>query len=179
MSPVSRRRAPAALALALLLAGCAPSSGPGESCGRAGAADDGPPTRIAIAHDDYKAEYVGRTAEGHQFFLTRPFEYGHDGREFVALYVFDAAGRLLSTEIDAFRPGDEGADRAHADRLDGLGEVRYGRIEVVPFAVERFGTTFGLVASPPEGEDGMWWVTAEPGDYRAFAAPWDCGWYDT
>ncbi|GAA0817007.1 hypothetical protein [Spirilliplanes yamanashiensis] len=178
MSLVSRRRAPAALVLALLLAGCAPDAAH-ESCGRAGAADFGPPIRFAIAHDDYKARHVGRTAEGHQFFLTRPFEIGDGGREFVALYVFDAAGRLLSTEIDAFGPGDDGADRAHADRLAGLGAVRYGRIEVAPFGVRRFGTTFGLVARPPAGADDTWWVTAEPGDYMAFPAPWDCGWYDT
>lgn len=50
----------------------------------------GQPALIAINHDGYHAEQVGRTPDGRQFFLTTPFEPG--GREFVALYLFDAAG---------------------------------------------------------------------------------------
>jgi hypothetical protein len=66
---------------------------------------DGRPIRIAIDHDDYRAEHVGHTADGRQFFLTTPFEpgtHGNDGQEFVALYLFDAAGRFQEARIDQF-----------------------------------------------------------------------------
>ncbi|MFG3702225.1 hypothetical protein ACGF5C_30685 [Micromonospora sp. NPDC047620] len=148
---------------------------------------DGPPRRLAINHDDYHAEHVGRTADGRQFFLTTPFEpaiRGEDGgQEFVALYLFDADGRFLEARIDAFGPRvrmDRTARRAAYDaRLEELGEVTFTRIEVEPFAVNRFGTTFGLVPREPEDDDDVWWVTLEPGDYMAFTEPWDSGEYDT
>ncbi|MDR7275263.1 hypothetical protein [Catenuloplanes atrovinosus] len=144
---------------------------------------DGRPSRIAIEPDDHHAEHVGRTADGRQFFLTTPFE--PEGEEFIALYLFDAGGRLLEAKIDSFGHRDtldEAAHEAAYDaRLAELGEVTIARIEVEPFAVDRFGTTFGLVAWPPEeeDEDDEWWVIAEPGDYMAFSAPWDSGEYDT
>lgn len=147
----------------------------------------GPPSRLAIDHDDYHAEHVGRTADGRQFFLTTPFEPAiraeEDGQEFVALYLFDADGRFLEARIDAFGPRarmDRAARRAAYDaRLKELGEVTFTRIEVEPFAINRFGTTFGLIPREPEEEDDAWWVTLEPGDYMAFTDPWDSGEYDT
>ena len=33
----------------------------------------GPPKTVTIRPDDYHAEYVGRTADDRQFFLTTPF----------------------------------------------------------------------------------------------------------
>jgi hypothetical protein len=70
---------------------------------------DGPPDIIAINHDDYHAEHIGRTADGRQFLLTTPFVpaiHGCEGSgsEFVALYLFDAAGKLLEARINAFGP---------------------------------------------------------------------------
>ncbi|MEV5763990.1 hypothetical protein AB0L34_05365 [Micromonospora sp. NPDC052213] len=147
----------------------------------------GPPRCLAIDHDDYHAEYVGRTADGRQFFLTTPFEPAirgdDDGQEFVALYLFDSEGRFLEARIDAFGPRarmDRMARRAACDaRLKELGEVTFTRIEVEPFAIDRFGTTFGLILREPEDDDDTWWVTVEPGDYMAFTEPWDSGEYDT
>ncbi len=146
----------------------------------------GPPSRIAIDHDDYYAEHVGRTADGRQFFLTTPFEPGHhgedDGQEFVALYLFDPDGKFLEARIDAFGPrarmDRETRRAAYLGRLAELGKVTFTRIEIEPFALDRFGTTFGLVPRAPEGDDDTWWVTVEPGDYMAFSEPWD-GVYDT
>jgi hypothetical protein len=60
-----------------------------------------------------------------------------------------------------------------------LGEVSYDRIEVHPFEVERFGTTFGLVLREPEDEDDVWAVEVQPGNYMAFFEPFDSGDYDT
>lgn len=150
---------------------------------------DGPPDLVAIDSDDYYAEYVGRTADGRQFFLTTPFEPASDvgasdGGDFVALYLFDAAGKLIEAKIDAFGPratvdGDE-LRRTHQQRLEELGDdVTFGRIEVAPFSVERFGTTFGLVPRPPDDEDDVWAVEVQPGNYMAFFEPWDSGEYDT
>ena len=44
-----------------------------------------------------------------------------------------------------------------------LGDVTFERIEVVPFALERFGTTFGLVHREPEDEDDPRAVKVQPG----------------
>ena len=147
---------------------------------------EGPPDLIAINHDDYHAEHVGRTADGRQFFLTTPFEpaIGADeGGEFVALYLFDAAGTLLEARIGEFGPrttlNQEEHRRVYRQRLQELGDVTYGRIEVAPFAVERFGTTFGLVLREPEDEEDAWAVEARPGNDMAFFEPWDGGDYDT
>lgn len=141
------------------------------------------PELIAIDHDDYHAEHVGRTADGRQFFLTTPFEPGGD--EFVALFLFDAAGRLLDAQIDNFGPRetmDQAARRATRDaRLAELGDVSYERIEVAPFSVDRFGTQFGLIASQTDEDDGEspWIVELLPGNFMAFWEPWDSGDYDT
>jgi hypothetical protein len=146
----------------------------------------GPPDLIAINQDDYHAEHVGRTADGRQFFLTTPFEpaiRGRDGNEFVALYLFDAAGKFLEARIDEFGPRatlDHERRRQVRDRLlMELGDISFERIEVAPFALERFGTTFGLVLREPENEEDEWAVEVQPGNYMAFFAPWDSGDYDT
>lgn len=149
---------------------------------------DGAPERIAIDPDDHHARYVGRATDGRRFFLTNPFEPASrvgalDGGEFVALYLFDAHGSLVEARIDALGPRatlDEDAARSpFRRRLEELGEVSFERIEVAPFAVERFGTTFGLIPREPEDEDDEWVVEAQPGDYMAFYEPWDSGDYDT
>jgi len=145
-----------------------------------------PPHLVAIEHDDYHAEHVGRTADGRQFFLTNPFEPAigaRDGCEFVALYIFDSKGELLEARIDSFGPrhsvDDEARRSLYEKRLLELGEVSFERIEVAPFALEKFGSTFGLVLRHPEDEDDPWAVEVQPGNYMAFFEPWDSGDYDT
>jgi hypothetical protein len=146
-----------------------------------------PPDVIAIDYDDYHASHVGHTRDGYQFFLTTPFVPSLDdttlGREFVALFLFDADGMLVEARIDDLGPR-EALDEQHTQevfeqRLRELGEVEYGRIMVRPFQIERFGTVFGLVAHAPRRKGDDWWVTLEPGDYMAFHEPWDSGIYDT
>ena len=148
--------------------------------------EDGPPDVIAINHDDYHAKHVGRTADGRQFILTTPFEPARDGvagGEFVALYVFDANGKLLDAKIDGFGPratlDDHKRRQVYERLLQELGDVTFDRIEISPFAIERFGTTFGLVLREPEEEDDVWAVEMQPGNYMAFFEPWDSGDYDT
>lgn len=147
---------------------------------------DGPPKRIAIEHDDYHAAYVGTTRDSRQFFLTAPFvpAIGTDaGREFIALYLFDKSGTLIDSKIEDLGCRnliDHDNDVSLRDEwLRQLGEVRFGRIEVAPFAIERFGVTFGLIVSEPDDECDEWVVELQPGNYMAFFAPWDSGEYDT
>jgi hypothetical protein len=146
----------------------------------------GPPDIIALDHDDYHACHVGRLADGRQFFLTFPFIPAlddHPGREFIALYLFDSAGCLQDARIEDLGTRaalDEGRARGRVQALLAeLGQVEHCRIEVAPFQIERFGTSFGLVARPPEDEDDGWWVELQPGNYMAFHEPWDSGEYDT
>jgi hypothetical protein len=146
---------------------------------------DARPTLIAINHDEYAARYAGRTADRRQFFLTTPFvpAMGSEGEEFVALYLFDAQGGLIEAQIDTFGARssiDMDARSTLIDaRLASLGDITFDRIAVAPFAVERFGTQFGLIPREPEDEDDEWAVEAQPGDYMAFFEPWDSGEYDT
>ena len=145
-----------------------------------------PPSLIAINHDQYHAEHVGRTPDGRQFFLTTPFEPaigGKPGCEFVALFLFDRHGRFLEAKIEGFGPRasrDDATRREfYENSLRELGAVTFERIEVQPFEVERFGTTFGLVPRLSEEEEDDWWVELLPGNYMAFHEPWNSGEYDT
>lgn len=147
-----------------------------------------PPTLIAIEHDDYHAQHVGRTADGRQFFVTTPFlpaMTGKAGREFLAVYLFDPQGSLVEARIDDLGEREPLDDTRSTEllerRLAELGPVEYGRIEVKPFQLERFGTTFGLVPRPPdeEADEEGWSVEAQPGNYMSFYEPWDSGEYDT
>jgi hypothetical protein len=145
-----------------------------------------PPTLIAIDHDDYDASRVGRTRDGAQFFVTTPFipaRGNQVGREFLAVYLFDSDGKLLEARIDDLGPRAEvDPDKTRVlveQRMAEIGPLEYGRIVVQPFAIERFGTTFGLVPRPPEDEGDSWWVEVQPGNYMAFHEPWDSGEYDT
>lgn len=147
------------------------------------------PNLIAIEHDDYHASHIGTLADGRQFFLTMPFvpaTGGNAGREFVALYLFDKRGRFLEARIDDLGTRAElDAERARSlfeqrvTDLTELGPLEYGRIEVQPFEVERFGTKFGLIPRPPEEDGDEWAVEIQPGNYMAFFEPWDSGDYDT
>ncbi len=141
----------------------------------------GPPKLVALGHDDYHAEYVGRTRDGRQFFLTTPF-VPHE-REFLALYVFDKSGRLQSATIDDLGPRetlDEPARLARRDALlASLGKVKYQRIRVAPFHIEIFGVEFGFITQPPEEPDEDWSVIVEPGNVMCFWLPWTSGVYDT
>lgn len=144
------------------------------------------PDRIAIDPDHYHAKHVGWTTDARQFFLTTPFvpkNGGSPGREFVALYVFNTDGKLLSAEIDDLGPREE-VDTSRVQslikqRLASLGTASSGRIYVQPFSVERFGTEFGLISREPESPDEPSAVEAQPGNYMAFFEPWDSGEYET
>lgn len=144
-----------------------------------------PPSLIALDPDDYHAVHVGHLVDGRQAFVTTPFvpELGDEkGREFIAAYLFDSQGALVEARVDDLgtRPSVDEAEARQtlARRLAELGPLRPSRIHMRPFAVERFGVTFGLVARPSD-EGGDWWVEVLPGNYMAFHEPWESGEYDT
>lgn len=129
---------------------------------------------------------IGWTQDNRQFFLTTPFvsaSQGTLGNEFIALFLFDAQGALMEARIDELGPReslDKEKSRAlYNQRLQELGSVRFDRIEVAPFSVERFGTHFGLIPQPPDEFSDQWTVILEPGNCMAFFEPWDSGEYDT
>ena len=132
-----------------------------------------------------RTRHAGQTRPA-QFFLTTPFIPGHGshtGEEFVARYLFDQDGRLTDSKIDSLGPRETMDHRARRDlrdlRLREVGPVVFDRIEIALFAIDRSGVSFGLIVREPEDGDDPWAVTAEPGDYMAFFAPWDSGDYDT
>ena len=96
-----------------------------------------PPQLVAINHDDYHAEHIGRTSDGRQFFLTTPFVARKS--EYVALFLFHQDGNLIEAKIDDFGPRETMDKELHRkcceQRLSELGEVTFERIEIKPFAV--------------------------------------------
>ena len=154
------------------------------------------PETICILHDDYHAKHIGRTPDGRQFFLTSAFEPAmgeSPGREFVALFLFDNDGALIEDRIDDLGtrqelgldgrlPGNKATasviDDAIKRRLGELGTVTFGDIEIRPFGIDRFGTTFGFLPIEPEEDGEEWCVEFHPGNFMAFYPPWD-GEYDT
>jgi hypothetical protein len=98
-------------------------------------------------------------------------------------FSLNSNGRFSEARIDDLGPrpawNREESHRLLDRRMAELGPVNYGRIEVQPFAIERFGTTFGLVPRAPEANGGSWWVVLRPGNYMAFHEPWGSGGYDT
>jgi hypothetical protein len=156
-----------------------------RSVGPGGNVSDAPRI-IAVDNDEYHAEFVGRTADGRQFFLTTPFVpalNGTSGAEYLALYTFDDDGSLLDAQIHDFGPratlDHEEHVRLRDEWLRDLGDIDFQRIEVQPFEVQRFGESFGLVVRPPEEDGDVWAVEAQPGNFMAFFEPWDSGEYDT
>ncbi len=144
------------------------------------------PLLITINPDEYHAEHVGRTADGRQFFLTAPFVAGtreQVGREFAALYIFDAAGTFLESYIEELGlccQIEVGKELNYpAKFLILLGKIFIQPVQIKPFNVEKFGITFGLLLRPGETEEDPCCAEVEPGNYMAFIEPFDSGHYVT
>ncbi len=143
-----------------------------------------PPSKIRIAHDEFHASHVGRTATGDQFFATSPFVPAMKelGREFLAVYLFHPDGRFKEAIIDDLGTraamDTDAAKQLFERRVNELGHVEFCDIEIAPFRIDRYGVEFGLIPRPPEDEGDDWWVILEPGNYMAFTEPFD-GEYDT
>ncbi|CAN5880029.1 hypothetical protein BH11VER1_BH11VER1_20840 [soil metagenome] len=145
------------------------------------------PNSICICHDEEYANLIGRTNDRKQFFITQPFiPYGKD---FVARYVFDEEGRFHDAKIydlglrtSGEPPGNplfenQGAKALQQELLDELGAIQFCDIFIQPFSYELHGINFGLVANILGDGSEDWRVTAEPGNYMEFYAPWDGEYY--
>jgi len=141
-----------------------------------------PPRFVRINHDDHHAQYVGKVADGSQFFLTHPFAPslgGKPGGSYIALYIFDEFGILTEARIEQLcEVTQTQVDAMTQSWLSSLGKHRFANISVAPFRVDKFGREFGMIFAPEDEEELGSWVTVQPGDYMAFFPPWD-GDYDT
>jgi len=136
--------------------------------------------------EDYHTHYIGKVADGRQFFGYETFvfpsgipanEWEKERKEYVLLYLFDNEGNHLETLHWFAGTTDDGK---HAemikwleDKINELGNVEYTDIEVKPFQTIIDGVVFGLV---PNYEHDV--VELEPSSTIAFHKPWD-GEYDT
>lgn len=141
-------------------------------------ANMGAPELIYIEHDDYQARYIGRTANGSQFFFPPIFVPGGD--EFIVLFIFNESGDLIESKIENLGPRStfdvEHARKVRAEWLAELGPVEFQDIQIKPFAVEHNGEMMGMI---PTKYPDYWVVEVLPGNVMAFSAPWDSGVYDT
>jgi hypothetical protein len=144
---------------------------------------DDPPDLIALDPDDYHAKYVGRTADGRQFFITTHVDTrcSIHGHAFVAVYLFNAAGKLVEAKVDdmgAYGSLDATAWESRVEeQFRDLRWTTPRRISMAPFEVERFGLRFGLIAR--KRDDERWIAELQPGNSMAFFPPWNSGVYDT
>ena len=147
------------------------------------------PEKIPIERiEEYHTHYLGRTAEGNQFWgyttfvFTKPhFEIQGDWQdyrhEYVLLHLFDADGNLLETMHWLAGTTKQVTGVMLYNKLQEmvaqLGAIEFGDIEVKLFQTTIDGIVFGLI---PDEEYNL--VNLEPGATLAFAAPWD-GSYST
>lgn len=140
----------------------------------------GIPERIRINREEYyHTHYIGKTADGRQFFLYPTYIYPDpvtrslDTREeYVVLYLFDKRGNHLETKHWYAGVTDEGTERRVWNKLDEMvaeiGPVEYTSIKVKPFQTIIDGIVFGLV---PNEERRC--VYLQPSSTISFMAPWD------
>lgn len=139
--------------------------------------------------EDYHTHYLGKCADGRQFWAYDTFIHTHTGqelldddwqkwrKEYVLLHIFDADGNHLQT--DYWYAGytadiqDETIAEKLAEMVGSLGPVTYGDIEIRLFQVIIDGIVFGLI---PDKDYDM--INLEPSSTISFQEPWD-GSYDT
>lgn len=134
------------------------------------------PETIKICHDDQLAMHIGRTIDGAQFFLTKPFipPSAHErGSQFIALYLFDKNGIFMGAKIDNLGPREfintDEADAKYELFWNRLNQPTFCDIEVCAFEIEQYGVSFGLIATKTESTS----LVFQPGNYMSFSSPWD------
>ena len=148
---------------------------------QSGTKDSRSPKRIRIVPDDHHAVWVGRTDDETLFFVTTPFvpAIDDDGREFAAVFFWNSDGSFREARLHDLGIRDDLPDGAVGtlveELVSSLSGARRSAIDVEPFQVEKWGTTFGLIYTEFEGDE---WVELLPGNFMAFTPPWN-GYYDT
>ncbi len=140
-----------------------------------------------LVPDDYHLQHVGKTIQGNGYWIdTQLVVEGDDTRDFVAAYVFDNKGNLISSEVvDLGLRSDQPVQTTE----EVIGQLKRkidakeaGEIIVKPFATSFYGQTFGLVVREKETRDGaagQALIDAMPGHTLMFYGPWNSCNYDT
>ena len=140
-----------------------------------------------LVPDDFHLQHVGRTAQGNGYWIDVQLASEQDGtRDFVAAYVFDRDGVLISSEVVDRGLRSDAPDQTLEEIIGRLKRKIDARevaeIRVKPFSVTYFGHAFGLVVR--EAEDGeeasaATLVDAMPGRTLVFYGPWSLCNYDS
>lgn len=140
-----------------------------------------------LVPDDYHLHNVGKTAQGNGYWIDVQLAIEEEGtRDFVAAYVFDRMGNLISSEVvdRGLRSGKpaQTLDETIGKLKKKIDAKDVTEIVVKPFAVSFYGHTFGLVVR--EAEDGdepseETLIDAMPGNTLMFYGPWNLCNYDT
>lgn len=134
--------------------------------------------------EDLHTEFVGRCADGTQFFLNEVSV--HQGahtenraascHEYLVLYLFDSDGYYLKHKYwyggTTATCNQRVLDAKRHELLATLGNVKYCDIAVRLFSVQIDNITFGLI---PNTEHES--VELEPGSQISFTEPWDGEYY--
>jgi len=147
--------------------------------------------KIRLCPDEFHLPDVGHLESGVRYWIDRQVAR-LEGRthDFLATYIFDEEGRLIWHKIDDLgsRPNEimhltpalrDEVDLLISNQLKRLGPGRNADFWVLPFSVNAFGHTFGLVVRSDEeceSDDGPF-VDVLPGLTLMFHAPWDEGVY--
>lgn len=134
--------------------------------------------------EDLHTEFVGRCADGTQFFLNETFveldpqfeDWKQSRHEYLVLYLFDFAGHYVrhswwhggTTSECNRRELESKRDQMLAE----LGDVQFCDISVRSFSVKIDDVVFGLI---PNTDDET--VELEPSSQISFEAPWDGEYY--
>lgn len=140
-----------------------------------------------LVPDDYHLQHVGKTSQGNGYWIDIQLATEKDGtRDFVAAYVFDREGNLISSEVlDRGLRNDNPAqtfDEAIGNLKKKIDAKDIAKILVKPFSVSFYGHTFGLVVRETEDVDEATEETlidAMPGHTLMFYGPWSQCNYDT
>ncbi|MFH5207914.1 hypothetical protein [Antrihabitans spumae] len=145
---------------------------------------DQAPERFTIVPDDYHVPYAGTAEDGRKFFLSE--ELFSERAAYVGVFLWKADGSFDEVRVDEIgRPaglppgqaGPAGAEDLVQARLAELGNYVLEPIEVVPFAEDVDGITFGWKVG--QYDDGTYFINIEPGNFICYSEPWDGLEYDT
>ena len=140
-----------------------------------------------LVPDDYHLQHVGKTVQGNSYWIDVQLATEVEGtRDFVAAYVFDRQGDLISSEVV-----DRGlrSDKPAQTLEEIIGKLKkkidakdVTEILVKPFSVSFYGHTFGLVVREIEDHDETseeTLIDAMPGHTLMFYGPWSLCNYDS
>ncbi len=145
--------------------------------------------KIPLVPDRYHLKDVGKTKQGNGFWVTTQLSVKDGTRtDYVAAYIFDTKGNLISSEVSVLSAHDAYSRKKVGEAIDKvkakIDAVTIEPIRVRPFSVSYFGETFGLVMREEhEGytintvDDIL--VDALPGYTLMFYPPWQTCNYDT